>query len=106
MAIAGPQDGPCAWPTNHESPGTILRPASNFVRVSRCPSRVVAGVFGGCRSHGRLQRILNYNSHGNRPESVKCQVSLTNPSVVDAVRWCSQALGWNTTGVRGTASRT
>jgi hypothetical protein len=65
IALAGPLRGPRDWPATtkirNDSKACIeCRPCESppIAAGSRCP---------GCsRGHGRLQRILNHNSHGNR----------------------------------------
>ena len=62
----------------------ILRVASNLVRASRCPSRVAAVVLVAAAVHAGCSASSTTTVTPTGPDSVKCQVSLANPSVVDA----------------------
>lgn len=62
----------------------ILRPASNVVRVSRLPSRLVAVVLVAAAVTAGCSASSTTIVTGTGPEPVKCPVSLANPSVVDA----------------------
>ena len=62
----------------------ILRPPSNVVRVSRLPSRLVAVVLVAAAVTAGCSASSTTIATGTGPEPVKCQVSLANPSVVDA----------------------
>ena len=60
----------------------LLRVVSNLVRANRCPSRVAAVVLVAATVHGACSASSTTTPIG--PDPVKCQVSLANPSVVDA----------------------
>ena len=62
----------------------ILRPASNVVRVSRRPSRLVAVVLVAAAVTAGCSASSTTTVTGTGPGPIKCGVSLADPSVVDA----------------------